>query len=168
MGKPIFTATCACGGVEFRAVGAPIATAVCYCADCQKGGAQIEALPNAVAVRDADGGTAYMLFRKDRIACSKGAEHLKPYRLKERSITSRVVAACCNSAMVMRFDRGPHWVSAYRARFHEPLPPLQFRICTKSKREDVTLPNDVPSSAGYPPALVPRLLASWVAMRFGR
>jgi hypothetical protein len=165
---PIMTATCACGAVELEAFGRPIASAVCYCDDCRKGADQIEALPGAGAVRDPDGGTAYILYRKDRIECSKGADLLRRYKLKETSITNRVVAACCNSALFMNFDRGPHWVSAYRARFAGDLPPLQARICTKSKPDGVVLPDDAPSYRGYPPGLLVKLLASRVAMALGR
>jgi hypothetical protein len=162
------TATCSCGAVELKASGQPIVSAVCYCEDCRKGADQIEALPGAGAIRDPDGGTAYILYRKDRIACFKGAELLKSYKLKESSVTNRVVAACCNSAVFMNFDKGPHWVSAYRARFHGELPPLQLRICTKSKPDNVALPDDVPSHSGYPPGFIVRLLASRVAMLLGR
>ena len=128
---------------------------------------QIEALPNAGTVRDPDGGTAYILYRKDRIECSKGAELLRSYKLKDTSVTNRVVATCCNSAVFVNFDRGPHWVSAYRARFHGELPPLQLRICTKFKPDGVVLPDDVPSYRRYPPGLVVKLLASRVAMLRG-
>ena len=69
--------------------------------------------------------------------------------------------------MFVSFDRGPHWVSAYRARFPGELPPLQMRICTKSKPEGVVLPTDAPSYAGYPPGLILRLVASRVAMLMG-
>jgi hypothetical protein len=162
------TATCACGGVELKAFGRPIASSVCYCDDCQKGADQIESLPNAGAVSDPDGGTAYILYRKDRIECSKGAKLLRSYKLKETSTTNRVVAACCNSAMMMNFDKGLHWVSAYRARFLGELPPLQFRICTKFKPDGVVLSDDVPSYRGYPSGLIVRLLASRVAMLLGR
>ena len=162
------TATCSCGGVELKAFGRPIVSSVCYCDDCQKGADLIESLSNGAAVRDLDGGTAYILYRKDRIACSKGAELLKSYKLKESSVANRVVAACCNSALFMNFDRGPHWVSAYRARFHGDLPPLQLRICTKFKPDDVVPPDDVPSHRGYPPGLIVRLLTSRVAMLLGR
>jgi len=164
---PSLTATCACGRVEIQATGKPIASAVCYCADCQAGARQIEALPGAGPVADADGGTAAILFRKDRIACTKGAELLKGYKLKETSVTNRVVATCCNSAVFVNFDRGPHWVSAYRARFRGALPPLEARMCTKSKRADVVIPTDVPSYPGYPPMFMLKLLASRVAMLFG-
>ncbi len=161
------TAACACGGVELEAFGRPIVSAVCYCNDCRKGADQIEALPNAGAVRDPDGGTACILYRKDRIECSKGAELLKSYKLKDSSATNRVVAACCNSAMFVSFDGGPHWVSAYRARFRGDLPPLQFRICTKSKPQGTAIADDVPSYRGYPPGFILKLLASRVAMLLG-
>jgi hypothetical protein len=161
------TAACSCGGVELIAFGRPIVSAACYCEDCRKGADQIEALPNAGAVRDPDGGTAYILYRKDRIKCSRGAELLRRYKLKEISITNRVVAACCNSAMFMNFDKGPHWVSAYRARFRGELPPLQLRICTKSRPDGVVLADDVPSHRGYPPGFLVKLLASRVAMLLG-
>lgn len=162
------TATCSCGEVELNAFGKPIVSSVCYCDDCQKGADQIEALSNAYAVRDPDGGTAYILYRKDRIERSQGAELLRSYKLKETSATNRVVAACCNSAMFVNFDRGPHWVSVYRARFHGELPPLQLRICTKFKSDGVVLPDDAPSYRGYPPSLIVKLLASRVAMLLGR
>ena len=166
--SPVMTATCSCGSVELKAFGRPIMSNVCYCGDCQKGADQIEALPNAGPVRGADGGTAYILYRKDRIECSKGSELLKPYKLKDASPTNRVVAPCCNSAMFVNFDRGPHWVSAYRARFHGDLPPIEARICTKSKPDGAVLPDDTPNYPGYAPGLIFKLLASRVAMLLGR
>jgi hypothetical protein len=165
---PMMTATCACGRVQLKAFGAPIVSAVCYCGDCRRGADQIEALPNAGAVRDPDSGTAYSLYRKDRFECSEGAELLKPYKLKDTSPTNRVVATCCNSAMFVNFDRGPHWVSAYRARLNGERPPLQYRICTKSKPDGVVLPDDVPSSRSFPPGLIVKLLAARIAMALGR
>jgi hypothetical protein len=161
-------ATCTCGNVELKALGPPIVSTVCYCDDCQKGSDQIEALPNARAVCAGDGGTAYILFRKDRVECTKGAEHLRGYKLKETSATNRIVAACCNAPMFMNFDRGPHWVSVYRARFQGEIPPLQLRICTRSKPDGVVLPDDLPKYDGFPPSLILRLLAARVAMLLGR
>ena len=166
--KPHRTASCSCGNVEIKAFGAPIVSSVCYCDDCQKGARQIEALPGAGPVSDPDGGTAYILYRKDRIECSKGRALLKTYKLKESSPTNRVVATCCNSAMFLGFDKGPFWVSAYRARFRGDLPPLQMRICTKFKPEGVSLPNDIPSYRIFPPSLMAKLLTSWAAMLLRR
>lgn len=162
------TATCSCGSVKLKVFGSPIVTSVCYCDDCQKGAGHIEALPGAGAVRNPDGGTAYILYRKDRIERSKGAELLRPYKLRETSITNRVVATCCNSAMFMNFDRGPHWVCAYRARFHGELPPVQILICTKFKPDGIALPDEVPSHRGYSPGLIVKLLVSRLAMLLGQ
>jgi hypothetical protein len=158
------TARCRCGGVEMEAIGTPIVSSVCYCVDCQNGSRQIEELPNAGSVRDADGGTAYILFRKDRLSCSKGASLLKNYKVKAGSATNRVVASCCNSAMFMNFDKGPFWVSAYRARFQGGLPPLEMRICTRSRPNGVAIPADAPSYPGYPVTLMMKLLTSGLAM----
>jgi len=166
--SPGMTAKCLCGRVELTASGRPIVSSVCYCRDCQAGGRQIEALPNAPAVSDSGGGTAYVLYRKDRIACSSGADLLKSYKLKQESVTNRVVATCCNSAMFMNFDKGPFWVSAYRARFQGEVPPLEMRICTKYAPDGAVLVKDIPSHPGYPPQLVARLLVSGAAMLIGR
>lgn len=161
-------ATCSCGSVELAAFGAPIVSAVCYCDDCQQGSREIEALPNAGPVRDPDGGTAYILYRKDRIECAKGKALLKNYKIKESSVTNRVVATCCNSAVFMNFDKGPFWVSAYRARFRGDVPPLQMRICTKFKPDNVVLPNDLPSYPGFPLRLMAKFLVSGAAMLLRR
>jgi hypothetical protein len=162
------TASCSCGSVELEAVGAPITSVVCYCDDCQEGSRQIEALPNARPVQDADGGTEYIVYRKDRVKCSRGAVLLKSYRIREKSASSRVVATCCNSAMLLKFDDARHWVSMYRARFQGEIPPLQMRICTKFKPENRHVPGDVPSHSGYPPKLLARLLAARIAMLLRR
>ena len=50
-------AACACGRVQLRMAGEPIASAACCCTDCQAGGRLIEARPGAPAVRDEFGGT---------------------------------------------------------------------------------------------------------------
>jgi hypothetical protein len=166
--RPQYLASCVCGKVALEAHGAPIVSSVCYCDDCQEGGRRIEALPNAAAVLDPDGGTAYLLFRKDRIVCSRGASLLRGYKLRETSATNRVVATCCNSAMSMNFDRGPYWVSAYRSRFHGELPPVEMRICTKFRSGNAELPNDAPSHPRYPLRMMARLLVSGAAMLLRR
>jgi hypothetical protein len=134
--KNAMTASCSCGSVELEAIGAPITSVVCYCDDCQEGSRQIEALPNARPVQDPDGGTAYILYRKDRVKCSRGALLLKSHKIREKSATNRVVATCCNSAMFLNFDDRKHWVDVYRARFKGDIPPLQMRICTKFTSEN--------------------------------
>lgn len=167
-GGAIRTARCSCGSVEIEAFGAPITSVVCYCDSCQEGSRQIEALTNANPVLDPDGGTAYILYRKDRVKYSKGAELLEGYKIEEKSTTSRVVATCCSSAMVMRFDDAKHWVPMYRARFQGDMPPLQWRICTKFKPEHAAVATDVPGSAMYPAGFMWKLLTSRIAMLLKR
>src|SRR5713226_8437674 len=85
-------ARCVCGNVEIETFGSPVTSVVCYCDSCQEGSRQIEALTNAVPILGPDGGTAYILYRKDRIKYSKGAALLKDYKIEAKSTTSRVVA----------------------------------------------------------------------------
>ncbi|MES2073811.1 MAG: hypothetical protein V4488_25885 [Pseudomonadota bacterium] len=162
------TASCQCGQVAFKAFGTPITSAVCYCADCQAGSRHIETLANAPVVQDRDGGTAYLVFRKDRVTAIRGASLLKGYKLREKSATNRVVATCCNSAMMLNFDDSKHWVSMYRARFQGDILPIQMRICTSSKPGKEELPSDVPSFSSYPLRFIARLIAARIAMLFHR
>jgi hypothetical protein len=162
------TAACSCGNVVIEAFGTPMTSVVCYCDSCQKGSSQIDALTGAVPILGSDGGTAYILYRKDRIRYSRGAELLKDYKIDENSTTNRVVASCCNSAMVMRFDDAKHWIPIYRARFQGDVPPLQWRICTKFRPDNAEIPTDIPSSAMYPGGFMWKLLASKVSMLFSK
>src|SRR6202011_3757386 len=95
--KNEMTASCSCGSVELEAIGAPITSVVCYCDDWQEGSRSLQALPNARPVQDPDGGTEYILYRKDRVKCSGRAVLLKCYKIRDKSASSRVVAPCCNS-----------------------------------------------------------------------
>jgi hypothetical protein len=166
--KSDMMASCSCGSVELEVIGPPIASVVCYCDDCQEGSRQIEALPHARPVQDPDGGTAYIVYRKDRVRCSRGALLLKGHKIREKSATNRVVATCCNSAMLLNFDDGKHWVDVYRARFQGDIPPLQMRVCTKFKPENGDVPNDVPGYSSYPLRFLARLLAARIAMLLHR
>ena len=162
------SALCDCGSVELRATGAPITSVVCYCDDCQEGSRRIEALQDAVPVRDSDGGTAYVLYREDRVEWSRGSQLLQRHKIREKSATNRVVATCCNSAMFMDFDDSKHWVSVYRARFGEDPPPLQMRICTKFKPENGGVPDDVPGYPSFPARFFAKLAAARIAMLLDR
>lgn len=160
------SARCACGNVEFEAIGAPITSVVCYCDDCQEGSRQIEQLPNAAAVRDPDGGTAYVVYRKDRVRCSKGAQLLQNQKIKAASATNRVVASCCNSAMILSFDDARHWVDLYRGRLQGAIPPLQMRVCTRFKSGNDAVPDDVPAYPAFSFRFLAKLLAARIAMLF--
>lgn len=112
----IRTARCACGQVEIELAGEPIVSAICHCDDCQAGSLMIEALPGAPALLDAAGGTAYVHYRKDRVRILRGADLLRSLKLRPGSHTSRVIASCCNSAMLITFDTALHWRPVYRGR----------------------------------------------------
>jgi hypothetical protein len=158
-------ASCQCGQVVFEATGKPIVSASCYCRSCQEAGRQLGQLTAAPVVLDSDGGTAFALFRKDRVRCTKGSEKLQEHRLKPHSTTRRVVAACCNSPMFLEFSGG-HWLSVYRKRFPDGAAPLEMRVMTRDRRDGVELPGDVPSYATHSGKFMWRLLAAWIAMGF--
>lgn len=160
-------ARCACGSVTLRASGTPIGVTVCYCRDCEEGWRRIEALPGAARAREADGGTAYQVYRKDRVRCVTGQQHLRPFKLREGSATNRVVAGCCNTPMLVDFDDAKHWVSICRRRFGEAAAPLEMRMCTRARRPG-ELAADLPSHPGYPPRFIGRLLLARLAMLVGR
>jgi hypothetical protein len=161
----IMTSRCACGSVEYEAVGAPITSAICYCASCQQAGRAFEQLPGAPPLLEPDGGTANVLYRKDRVRCIRGREHLKEVRLKPESPTRRLVATCCNSAMFLDFTKG-HWLSMYRRRLPPDAPKIEMRIMTRDRRASVALADDVPNHRGFPGKLMIKLLAARIAMGF--
>jgi hypothetical protein len=166
-GSAFLTAACRCGKVVFEAISAPILVASCYCTSCQKAGHAFEAMPSAAPVLDADGGTPLVVYRKDRIRCVRGREHLEERRLDLKSPTRRVFATCCNSAMFADFTKG-HWLSLYRKRFGAEAPPVAMRLMTSERRAGVDLAQDIPNYAGRPGNFVWKLIATWAAMGFRR
>jgi hypothetical protein len=161
-------ASCACGQVAVEARGRPIVTVVCYCDDCQAAGRQIEALPGAPPVLNADAGSSLVVFRKDRLSCVRGQDRLVAHKLKPGSATSRYVASCCNSALYLGFDDGKHWVDVFRGRVEGEPPPVEMRICTRFRPAGPELPADVPSVPGFSFGLIARFMAAALAMRLGR
>lgn len=159
-----YVARCACGEVELELTGVPVISVVCHCDDCQAGARIIEALPGAPAVLDAGRGTPYALYRNDRVNCTKGAELLEGHKLQPDSATDRMVASCCNSAMLVRLDPILHWTPVYRDRIVPPAPPLEMRIQTRFVPTDVAVPADLPSFRGVPLRFFTRLIAARVAM----
>jgi hypothetical protein len=148
--------SCQCGNVEFEAIGPPIMSVACYCDDCQEASRQLEALPSAPGVREPDGGTAYVLFRKDRFNCIGGDQLLRNLRLREKSPTKRVIASCCSSAMFLDFEKG-HWLSVYRARFVDA-PPPQMRIQTRFAPRGTNIGNDIPAYSAFPLKFIAKLM----------
>lgn len=159
---------CQCGAVECAGQGAPIGTAVCYCDDCQAAGHQLQAMPGASPVLDPDGGTALTLFRASRFIVTRGADKLVPHKLTPESATTRMVASCCNSAMYLAFEKGPHWVSTLRNRFVGEEPPIEYRHMTKFRTSTLPYPDTVPTYRRFPVRFLAAVLGDWIAMKLGR
>ena len=158
-------ASCRCGAVVMEAEGPPITRGACYCASCQEAGRRLELLAGAPPVRQPDGGTDCLLYRKDRVRCVERGEKLQAHRLTPVSPTRRMVASCCNSAMFADFTKG-HWLTLYRNRMAGAVPPLQMRIMTAARPGGTVLPQDIPNHAGYGKGMMIKLLAAWMAMGF--
>lgn len=167
MANERISAHCRCGKVELQMVGAPILRGICYCASCQEAGRRYQALPVAEPVLAEDGGTDYVLYRKDRVCCVQGGDLLEERRLKPESPTRRMHARCCNTAMFCDFTKG-HWLSVYRGRLPKDIPPPTMRLMTAKRPEGVTLPDDMPSYPGYSARFMLKLLGAWIAMGFQR
>jgi hypothetical protein len=161
------SATCRCGKVKLEGTGRPILAAACYCASCQDAGSRFEQLAAAPPVLNPDRGTDYVLYRKDRVHCVAGQEHLREHRLKPDSPTRRVIATCCNSAMFLDFSKG-HWLTMYRDRFPAGAPPVEMRVMTKDRRDGVALAGDVPNFDTHSGKAMLRLVGAWIAMGLRR
>jgi hypothetical protein len=129
-------------------------------------GAVLQALPGAQPVLSKHGATRFELYRKDRVQCQNGREHLHEYRLTEFSKTRRVVATCCNTSVFLEFSNG-HWLSLYGGLWPETsLPALEMRTMTRDRPQGVELPNDVPNAKTHTLSFMAKLLMAWAAMRF--
>ena len=161
------SAPCRCGKVELEIVGAPILRGICYCASCQEAGRLYRAAPGAESGLAEDGGTDYVLYRKDRIRCSQGGELLEERRLKADSPTRRMYARCCNTAMFVDFTKG-HWLTVYRGRLPNNIPPATMRVMTAERPEGVILPDDMANYPSRSGKFILKLLGAWMAMGFRR
>ena len=166
--NPTHVARCRCGAVEVGAWSEPIVVSACYCNDCQAAAQRLAASANGAPAASADGGTEFMLFRCDRIACTRGADRLQAMRLSAASKTRRMIAGCCTTPMYLAFDDKRPWVSAFRASFGADAPPVEMRICTRFRRSQEKPEDGVRSHPGYPPAMFVRILAAWPLTLFSR
>lgn len=160
------TASCQCGAVTLELTGKPIVAATCYCQSCQTAGAAFAALPGATPVVGADGGTPYVLMRKDRLAWRSGSEQLQEHRLTPDSPTRRFMAQCCNAPVALEFTKG-HWLSVYAARLAEgERPAAEMRTIVGDRPAGVELPGDIPNYRTPSGKFMWRLLTAWIAMGF--
>lgn len=161
------SATCRCGKVELQIVGEPILRGICYCKSCQQAGRLHQADAGADAVLTEDGGTDYVLYRKDKVRCLTGGDLLEERRLKPETPTRRMFARCCNTAMFLDFTKG-HWVTIYRARLGEDIPPATMRMMTADRPAGAALADDMTNTRGHSGTFMLKILRAWIAMGFRR
>ncbi|HUH05306.1 MAG TPA: hypothetical protein VML75_25080, partial [Kofleriaceae bacterium] len=163
-----FVARCSCGQVEIEADGPPIAHISCYCDDCQRAADIIDALPGGESLRDADGGTPNLLFRKDRVRCTRGADLLDVHKVRDDTWTNRFVASCCNTAVMQRHDNWWPHQGIKPSLLTTAVPPIEFRIYTKYAPDLAAIPRDAIVSRTVSARFGLRLLRAAVALRFAR
>ena len=157
---------CRCGRTTLELSGPPILSCECHCTSCRTAGARLQSLPSARAVLAANGGTHFVLCRKDRVRFMQGAEQLKEFRLNADTPTRRVVATCCNTPVFLEFRHG-HWLSLYAGLWpNGTAPAIELRTMTSDLPDPSTLPNDVPNSKSQSLSFMAKLLGAWIAMRF--
>jgi hypothetical protein len=161
------SATCRCGKVKLEIAGEPILRGICYCKSCQQAGRLHQAQADADRVLADDGGTDYVLYRKDRVRCVAGGDLLDERRLRAETPTRRMVALCCNTAMFLDFTKG-HWLTLYRGRLADELAPATMRMMTADRPEGVALPDDMTNYSGHSGQFMRKVLRAWIAMGFRR
>ncbi|MBU1305320.1 MAG: hypothetical protein KKF33_07350 [Alphaproteobacteria bacterium] len=158
--------SCRCGKVHMAVRQAPMVVAECHCTSCRDASARMARLPDGQNVAEANGGTAYVLYRKDRMAITAGQEQLHTFVLGAGRTTRRVVATCCNTPMFLEF-KGGHWLSIYRTLWPaDTRPALALRTMTGDRPAGAPLDGDVPAGALATTGFFARLLGAWIAMGF--
>lgn len=161
------TIACACGEVRLEAGGPPMMAVVCHCTSCRTAGRALDAHSPVAPIVDAAGGTAVVLWRKDRLVCVAGGARLSAHRLRPDAPSRRMVAACCQSPMFGDFTKG-FWISVYRGRVPDA-PAPSMRVMTADVPDGTVFPDDgVPRHRGRPATFLVKLLATWVALGFRR
>ena len=156
---------CACRQVQLEALSAPIVSTECHCSSCRAAGAKL-GIATASPILEANGGTRFILYRKDRVCFLKGAELLREFRLTSQAPTRRVVASCCSTPVFLEFENG-HWLSLYSGLWpRDALPPLDLRTMTGDLPNPVALTDDVPSGRRQTALFYAKLLRAWIAMGF--
>ncbi len=157
---------CACKKVRFEVINKPIITVACYCDSCQVASKYLESLPQAPSLTEEDGSTHFVMYRKDRVECTKGQDLLREYKLTPESPTRRIIASCCNTPMFLEFKDG-HWLSMYMNQFDENGHlPIETRTMTKYRREGVEFNDTIPSPESHTVMFMVKLMIAWAKMGF--
>ena len=158
--------SCACGQVHLSVEDRPIIVAECFCNSCREAKRRMEALPGAPSVVGTQGGSHYVLYRKDRVQILEGKENLRNFRLSEKTPTRRVIATCCNTPVLTEL-KGGHWASLYGNLWHgQALPKPDLRTQTGDVPAGVVLDDSVPAGGWQTAKFFASLLGAWIAMGF--
>lgn len=157
---------CSCGATAFALTGEPIIATECHCTSCRNASERMKALPDAAEIRALNGGTPFVLWRKDRVTCVRGMQHLQSFRLTSDSPTERVVAACCNAPMYLSYKHG-HWLSLYAKRWPDGIGPAPTERTMTGDRSDRTmLADDIPNPKRHSAKFFVVLLWAWARIGF--
>lgn len=163
---PSLRLACACGQFEMVLAGEPFISTECHCNSCREAGGRMEKLPLARPMLEPNGGTRFVLYRKDRVEISRSQHLLRGYRLSEEAPTRRVVATCCNSPVFLEF-KGGHWLSLYSSLWPEGKAPTpDIRTMASDRTEGAALDGDIPSGKRHTMGFYGKLLTAWIAMGF--
>jgi hypothetical protein len=150
---------CTCGTVVLSLTGPPILATECHCTSCRAAATRLGA-----AITEPNGGTRFVVQRKDQSKVQRGAEHLASFRLTPEAGTQRIVATCCNSPMWLEF-KGGHWISLYATRWPEGTAPAPM-LRTMTRDAPRPLPDDLPNARTQTVGFMARLFWSWACMGF--
>lgn len=154
---------CSCGKFHLEVLGAPFITTECHCNSCRQAATRLRTTPTMVGT---NGGTPFVLYRKDRVRFPDGLSLLRGYRLSETAPTRRVVTSCCNSPVLLEFA-GAHWLSLYASLWPAATrPTLQIRTMTSDLPPGTKLDDSVPAGRRTTLGFYARLLGAWIAMGF--
>ncbi|WP_196258950.1 GFA family protein [Pelagibacterium limicola] len=155
---------CTCGKVRLEVRGAPIITTECHCNSCRAAGDHFEAL-GAPDFRSPNGGTPFVMMRKDRVDVVAGSEHLKAIRLGTGS-TRRFITTCCNTPVFLEF-KGGHWLSLYKSVWPVgTMPAVELRTMTSDLPDPGVLDGTVQIGKRQTWGFFAKLLGAWIAMGF--
>jgi hypothetical protein len=157
------TLACSCGRFHVELAGDPFITAECHCNSCRTASGRLAAIP---PVQARNGGTPYVLYRKDRVRFPDGTDLLRGYRLSASAPTRRTVTTCCNTPVFVEF-KGGHWLSLYASLWPSSVRPrMQIRTQTGDVPAGTVLDKALPAGTWTTAGFYGKLLAAWIAMGF--
>ena len=157
------TLACDCGRFHIELSGDPFITAECHCTSCRTAAGRMQ---TSRPITVANGGTPYVLYRKDRVRFPDGTALLRSHRLSPTAPTRRVVTACCDTPIFVEFQGG-HWLSLYASLWPQAQrPAMQIRTQTANAPAQAQLDDSLPAGFWTTAGFYGKLLAAWIGMGF--